>query len=49
MKRRLLCWADSPIVTTGYGQVCRYLLKAIYATDQWDIDVLAINLSLIHI
>lgn len=42
-KRRLLCWSDAVIVTTGFGVVSKHILGALYRTGLYEIDQLAIN------
>lgn len=42
-KKRILCWLDSPTVTTGFGVVAKNLLQGIHQTGQYEIDVLGIN------
>lgn len=43
MKKKILCWADSPTVSTGFGIVNKYIMEALYSTGEYEIDVLAIN------
>ncbi|MBD3268447.1 hypothetical protein GF373_17405, partial [bacterium] len=42
-KIRILCWADSPTVQTGFGTVSKYILKKLQNTGNYEIDVLGIN------
>lgn len=44
-KLRVLCWSDSVTVQTGFGVVSKYILKALHATNRYNIDQLAINFS----
>lgn len=41
--KKLLLYGDSPIATTGLGQLHRVLLKALYETGEWEIDVVGLN------
>lgn len=43
MKRRVLAWADSPTVNTGFAQVSKNILKALGETGRYDIDMIGIN------
>ena len=43
LKKQVLCWSDSPIIQTGFGVVTKYIMKALYNTGKYDIDILAIN------
>lgn len=42
-KLKLLCWGDSPDVSTGFGVVTRYVMSALYKTGKYEIHQLAIN------
>jgi len=42
-KRRVLVWADSPTVATGFAQVSRNILKELYATGLYEFDMVGIN------
>jgi hypothetical protein len=42
-KRRILVWADSPTVSTGFAQVSRNILKELYKTGKYEIDMVGIN------
>lgn len=44
-KRRMLVWADSPTVATGFAQVSRNILKELYDSGKWEIDMIGINYS----
>lgn len=40
---RILGWFDSPTVTTGFAQVSQNILKRLYKTGIYDIDIVGIN------
>jgi glycosyltransferase involved in cell wall biosynthesis len=42
-KKRILCWHDSPVANTGFGIVARNILRSLYDTGRYDIDVIGIN------
>lgn len=42
-KRRILVWADSPTVATGFAQVSRNILKELHKTGKYEIDMVGIN------
>jgi len=42
-KLSVLCWSDSGSSSTGFGVVTRYVMKALYDTDKYDIYHLAVN------
>lgn len=42
-KRKILVWADSPTVATGFAQVSRNVLKELYKTGRYEIDMIGIN------
>ncbi len=42
-KRRILVWADSPTVATGFAQVSRNVLKELHKTGRYEIDMIGIN------
>ena len=42
-KKKLLCWADAPVAFTGFGTVARYVISALQASGEYEIDQLAIN------
>lgn len=42
-KKQLLVWADSCLSHSGFGIVAKHIMKALYATGEYDIDQLAIN------
>ena len=39
----LLYWGDTPTVPTGFGNVALNILKRLYATGKYDIDIVGIN------
>lgn len=43
MKRKVLVLADAPMVSTGFAQVTRNLLKELYDTGNYEIDMVGIN------
>lgn len=43
IKRRILVWADSPTVATGFAQVSRNILKELHKTGRYEIDMVGIN------
>jgi D-inositol-3-phosphate glycosyltransferase len=42
-KYRLLFWGDSPTTATGFGQVSKNILKMLYDTNKYDINIVGIN------
>lgn len=42
-KKSLLVWADSPVTKTGFGIVTNFILKSLYKTNKYEIDILGIN------
>ena len=42
-KRKVLVWADSPTVATGFAQVSRNVLKELYKTGEYKFDMVGIN------
>ena len=42
-KRRVLCWADFSLSSTGFGKVAKHILDSIHNTGLYEIDHLAIN------
>jgi len=48
MRKSLLVWGDSPMSSTGFGRVNRWILGALYDTGEYDITILAINHFQIH-
>ena len=42
-KKRILCWSDGVVATTGFGIVSKHILRALYDTGKYDISQLAIN------
>lgn len=40
---RLLYWGDTPTVPTGFGNVALNILKRLYSTGKYDIDIVGIN------
>lgn len=42
-KKKLLCWSDSVLSSSGFGTVAKHILKALYNTGEYEIDQLAIN------
>jgi glycosyltransferase involved in cell wall biosynthesis len=42
-KIKLLCWSDSPLASTGFGVVSKYVISSLYRTGRYDIHQLAIN------
>lgn len=43
MKKKILVYADSPTVKTGFGTVSRNILANLYRTGKYDIDIFGIN------
>lgn len=43
MRKKLLLYGDSPVATTGLGQLHRILLDQIHKTDKYDIEVVGLN------
>jgi len=43
MKKKILAYCDSPNVKTGFGTVSRNILKILYQTGKYDIDIFGIN------
>ena len=43
IKKKILVLADSPTCNTGFGQVSRNILKVIYETGKYEIDIVGIN------
>lgn len=43
--KRILCWSDSPTASTGFGAVAAHILRALYDTGEYDIDVIGINFN----
>ena len=43
MKKKVLCWLDSPTCATGFGQVANNILRRLQATDLYDFDIIGIN------
>ena len=42
-KKKLLCYSDSVLATTGFGIVSKHILNALYQTGEYEIHQLAIN------
>jgi len=42
-KKKVLCWSDSVLASTGFGNVSRYILDALHKTGRYEIYQLAIN------
>ncbi len=42
-KKRIIFYGDSPTCATGFGQVSRNILPALYQSGRYDIDILGIN------
>ena len=42
-KRKVLVLADSPTCATGFAQVSRNVLKNLYDTGRYEIDMIGIN------
>lgn len=42
-KIKILCWSDSPAVSTGFGVVSKNVINALQKTGKYDIHQLAIN------
>lgn len=42
-KLKVLCWSDSPAVSTGFGVVSKNVIGALHKTGKYDIHHLAIN------
>jgi len=42
-KKKLFYWSDSPVVQTGLGRVSQNILRSIYETGEWDIEVMGAN------
>lgn len=42
-KIKMLCWMDSPAVSTGFASVARGILNELAKTNKYDIDVIGIN------
>ena len=42
-KKKILVYADSPNVKTGFGTVSRNILEILYQTGEYDIDIFGIN------
>lgn len=42
-KIKVLCYCDSPSVSTGFGTVSRNVLAQLYKTGKYDIDIFSIN------
>lgn len=43
MRKKILVYADSPNVKTGFGTVSRNILEILYNTGKYDIDIFGIN------
>jgi len=43
MKKKILAYCDSPNVKTGFGTVSRNILRLLYQTGKYDIDIFGIN------
>jgi D-inositol-3-phosphate glycosyltransferase len=43
MKKKILCYCDSPTCATGFGSVSRNVLEQLYKTGNYDIDIFGIN------
>jgi len=43
MKKRVLCWSDSPTVSTGFGVVTKNVIGGLEKTGKYEIHQLAIN------
>jgi glycosyltransferase involved in cell wall biosynthesis len=43
--KKVLCWSDSVLSSSGFGTVSKHVLKALYDTGEYEIDQLAINHS----
>jgi len=42
-KIQLLCWGDAPTQTTGFGIVMKNVLKYLYKTGKYDVDIIGVN------
>ena len=42
-KLKLYCWADAPTASTGFGVVTKNVLRELYKTGKFDINILAVN------
>ena len=42
-KKRLLIYTDSPLASTGYGQISKHLLKGFHESGKYDIEMVGIN------
>lgn len=42
-KIKILCWMDSPAVSTGFGTVARGIFKTLAKTGKYDIDIIGVN------
>lgn len=40
---RILCWMDSPAVSTGFATVARGIFKTLGQTGKYDIDIIGVN------
>lgn len=41
--KKILFYGDSPVVATGLGNVTKHILRALYATGNYEIEVIGIN------
>ena len=42
-KKKVLVWADSPTVKTGFGIVCKEILENLYNTNKYEFTIVGIN------
>lgn len=42
-KIKILCWMDSPAVSTGFGSVAKGIFKSLAETGKYEIDIIGIN------
>lgn len=42
-KIKMLCWMDSPVVSTGFGSVAKGIFDKLAKTGKYDIDIIGIN------
>src|SRR3990167_7231839 len=42
-KIKLLCWMDSPAVSTGFGSVAKGIFNELAATGKYEIDIIGVN------
>jgi glycosyltransferase involved in cell wall biosynthesis len=43
VKKTILAWCDSPTAITGFGTVANHVLRSLWDTGKYEIDVLGIN------